>query len=462
VSIRLASDLPRVKRFKGPLADELRVLSRSKPSQLKEHSGIPVAEPIVAGEKTEYCFTESSTTADEKAGGRPLLESSDQLVPAETNAQPPTVIPAQKSRWIVSELFDLLFVCGFAPWILGLAAYLVFGATPVPPVVPGEMVQAATSLPTEPGSASQAFSLAFVVASLIIGESHQFTSIIRYFTVIRNRKKSYLLSRLPFWFLYAAVISAIAVHFDSSLTSTAPISWWFRALSIVFSLGFTFFPVVLMQHICAQAKAVSMIYCGKQGFKLGFGERLALSITTWSLVIAGASTIAAPFGATDAGSELSAFLESVRLGAIGGALTFVSATVLYFVHRGFLRKEWLPVGTAAIWCNLAIWLLLPVKEMLFVWLCVPLFFHATQHWSVAWSVKRAELKADGVSLSKGRSVWEFFRMAIPIQAVTVLVLFLPLLAGEGTTGLSQTLSVELSIFVFYIHYFADRVVWRPQ
>lgn len=461
MSIRLASDFPHVKRFKGPLAAELQVSARSEPLSVKERTAITVAETIAADEKTQCSVTESLTTADEKAGGRP--ESSDQLLPAETDAQPPAQNAAEKPQWIVSEWFDLLFVCGFAPWILGIAAYLVFGSTPVPPVAPSVLVQAASSLPADPGSASQAFSLAFVVASLVLGESHQFASIIRYFTAIRDRKKSYLLSRLPFWFLYAAVISAIAVHFDSDLSSTIPASWWFSALSEVFSLGFTFFPVVLMQHICAQAKAVSMIYCGKNGFKLGFGERLALSITTWSLVLAGASTIAAPFGVTDFGSEFSAFLVSVRIGAIGGALTFVWATVLYFVHRGFFRKEWLPVGTAAIWCNLAIWLLMPIKELLFVWLFVPLFFHATQHWSVAWSVKRAELTAAGVSLrSPWRSVWELFRMAIPIQTVTVLVLFLPLLSGEGTTGLSQTLSVELSIFVFYIHYFADRVVWRPQ
>lgn len=433
MSSGLASDLPRVKRFKGPLADELRVLSRSEPSQRKQHAGLPFAEPIVTGEK---------------------------VVPAETDPQPPAEIPAPRSRWLVSEWFDLLFVCGFAPWILGLAASLVFGATPVPPLVPSEIVQSTSALPVESGATQQAFSLAFVVASLVLGESHQFTSIIRYFTAIRNRKKSYWLTRLPFWFLYAAVITGIAVHFDRDLTLIAPV--WLSALSAVFSLGFTFFPVVLMQHVCAQAKAISMIYCGKAGFKLGFGERLGLSITTWFLVLAGACTIAAPFGSTSGGPELLTLLGYIRTASIGGALTFVWATALYYLHRGFMRKEWLPVGTAAIWCNLAIWLLLPLKELLFVWLFVPLFFHATQHWSVAWSVKRAELAVDGVSLSKGRSVWEFFRMAIPIQTATVLVLFLPLLVGAGTTGLSQTLSVELSIFVFYIHYFADRVVWRPQ
>src|SRR5262245_16037470 len=36
--------------------------------------------------------------------------------------------------WFVSERFDLLFVCGLAPWILGVVAYLCTGGMTEHPI----------------------------------------------------------------------------------------------------------------------------------------------------------------------------------------------------------------------------------------------------------------------------------------------------------------------------------------
>lgn len=382
------------------------------------------------------------------------------------SAEPSTQGDKQKSgalnSWIVSKWFDLFFVCGLAPWLLGFVTCLVFGgreALQVSSNVAGFAQTTSTSLPVLTGAMQQTFSLAFVVASLVIGESHQFTSIIRYFTAYKDRKKSYWTGRLPFWFIYVGIFSAIAAHFDPSLVSGS----WFQLLGAILQIGFVMFPVVLMQHICAQAKAIGMMYCGRQGFKFSFGERFALAITTWCLVVTGATTIAAPFGTSDGGAAVTDIVMTVRNVSLGWSLAMIWACSLLFLYRGCRRNEWLPSGAAVMWCNLAAWILVPVRELVFVWVCVPLFFHATQHWSVAWAVRRAELeKCSGITLSPGKCIWEFVTMAVPIQAVTLLVLFSPMLIGGATAGLDQTLSVEFSIFVFYLHYFADRLVWRPQ
>src|SRR5262249_37905170 len=135
-------------------------------------------------------------------------------------------------------------------------------------------------------------------ASLIIGESHQFTSIIRYFGGISRRTKGYKLQRLPFWLLYAtfatvAILAEMRVPFDHPV-ELALVS----GIGFVSQLSMALFPVVLMQHFTAQAKAIGLVYCGMHGYKLSRLESFVLSFTAWLLVIAGGFALAMPFGFT--------------------------------------------------------------------------------------------------------------------------------------------------------------------
>ena len=93
------------------------------------------------------------------------------------------------SQWLVSQNIDLLFVCGLLPWILGAIAYFSTGGLVQQPVV---------------GTNQQLLTMFLVFSSFLIGESHQFTSILRYYSkTFRRRRNLYRWHRLPIWFLYA-------------------------------------------------------------------------------------------------------------------------------------------------------------------------------------------------------------------------------------------------------------------
>jgi hypothetical protein len=47
-----------------------------------------------------------------------------------TEPEPPATPYRGEVKWLVSPVVDLLFVCGLAPWILGLIAFLLLGANP--------------------------------------------------------------------------------------------------------------------------------------------------------------------------------------------------------------------------------------------------------------------------------------------------------------------------------------------
>jgi hypothetical protein len=425
----------------------------------------------------------------------------------------------ERAVWLISPMLDLFFVCGLAPWLFGLAIFL-FTNGRLDLQTPSQYIVA----------------VLFATASLLIGESHQFTSIVRYYGKFRTRKKAYKLDRVPFWTIYvglAVVMYAIA---------GGPIVWipWLQAtLSIAFVIiaipAVSLFPVVLMQHFCAQAQAVGLMYCRLGNYKLSQSEGTSLTVVSWSLVAAGASTIAKPFGtsingigiglivliliATNAltrhlkpGDRCMAWVlsllawgglfattmgtaavgvvfparASILSAAIVGILPWlpafaVCATVLFAAHvlrRGFRDGEWLPKGAAVLWANLALFTLVvplfPTTIMLPIWMLVPVFFHASQHWAVAWYTQAKEIGPGEIDSGKGAySPGQFCKMFLPVQALSLTVLFLPLIAahfsgvhlpfvfGGREDSALTTLPMSWSMLVFYMHYFSDRLVWRP-
>jgi len=359
-------------------------------------------------------------------------------------------LPALSTRrkphaWLVSASFDLLFICGLLPWILGFGAYIITGGDLNNPI------------------ASQSQHLAtifFVVSSLIIGEAHQFTSIIRYYGAFRSRTKAYRKQRIPFWIIYAffLMLVPIAMILQSS--------WISGIVLFIFQIGVILFPVVLMQHFCAQAISIGLMYCRKEGYNLSRSERMSLSAIAWLLVGIGACTIAVPFGI--ARGPLSGVTNSCLLAT--GALS-VLIFAAHVLRRGFVSNEWLPAGAGIMWANLAMFILLPLPAplILYVWLFVPVFFHATQHWAVAWITQQNELVPQRNFAPNHRRLFgDICRLALPVQLINLLVLFSPLIVAQFRPDWSQilggtgTLSVFWSMLVFYIHYFADRIVWRPK
>jgi|GEM_PF-1645055 len=60
---------------------------------------------------------------------------------------------------------------------------------------------------------------------------------------------------------------------------------------------------------------------------------------------------------------------------------------------------------------------------------------------------------------------DFCSLVLPVQLLTVIVMFGALiwfnLCSRSPAECIVTLPGWLAIFVFYLHYFTDRIVWRP-
>jgi len=403
-------------------------------------------------------------------------------------------------------MFDRLFVCGFAPWICGLIGYLLIG----------ERIDR-----VEVRQLQSFLTIFFVASSLLVGESHQFTSIIRYYGAFRTRVKAYRAERIPLWII--CTILAIGFTFMIVPDWIHPIDHLLiPPLSSIVLAGMILFPVVLMQHFCGQALAIGMTYCGLKGYHFTESEKTFLSVVSWCLVAAGATKIALPFGSDSIqlmefgllwimGTYLNAatqkqiwsdrlvawstagilfasisVLEGFKAGTMRHILlpyvpTFASIcslapyvatgavlfAVIHLLRKGFRNDEWLPEGAACLWGNLVLFILLVplfrTSLMLAIWMLVPIFFHATQHWALAWHVRTKENPSKQLLTDIRKQAMEFFKFVLPVQAVSITILFLPLiqkqLAGDESV---DTLPLIFSLFVFYFHYFADRVVWRPR
>ncbi|HEY9677694.1 MAG TPA: hypothetical protein V6C76_06780 [Drouetiella sp.] len=393
-----------------------------------------------------------------------------------------------KPFWLVSRNFDLLFVCGIAPWIAGLLMFVVTGSG------------GATKPTVHP---QQALTLAFVVASLVIGESHQFTSIIRYYsTTFRKRKKPQVWNRIPVWLLYGLFINLILMvsipPLQGILGMTTP--FWMIYAEIAVSL----FPVFLLHHVCAQACSIIQIYCNNSPFKFEKNERGVLNAFSWLLVATGACSIAMPFAPLTI-PFFNIFFRLLPTNLVfpplyGCTVAFAAVIFGSILTRGFRTGDWPPLSATLILANLTLLVLLPVPvpAVQYVWLFAPLLFHATQHWAVAWKTQEREAKAaesasfagaantgaaitgaaiTGAAIAGGANngaastkVDRIINLVVPVMLTTALVLFVPLLFAHVPQTPSiltqlfpnQTLNVFFSMAVFYLHYFADRMVWRSN
>ncbi|MBX9573322.1 MAG: hypothetical protein K2X77_30765 [Candidatus Obscuribacterales bacterium] len=358
-----------------------------------------------------------------------------------------------RQPWLVSPTIDLLFVCGIAPWCFGLLTYFLLGDVLSKP---------------NPSSNEHALTICYIVASLLIGESHQFTSILRYFFGPKPGPKVHWITRLPLqviWFSLAIllILSGASTMGQFWIVSLLGTILGFPAMVIALplvSLAANCFPLVLMHHICAQARTIGQIYCGKAGYQLSKAEIRNFAAVSTMLVFAGTCNVALPFSFDNTFIASDAF-SIIKMLWNWGSVIGVAYVANQIVQRGIKTMEWLPLPTALLWTNLVLFVLLPPTAMVYVWLFVPVFYHATQHWAVAWSAKQQE----NVNAAATRShLKQFLALLLPVQSLTLLVLFIPALFMESSAlGVGgKTLSVGWSMLIFYIHYFTDRIVWRPR
>lgn len=367
---------------------------------------------------------------------------------------------------LVSPMFDMLFVCGLAPWLLGLITFAIAYSGV------GETASAASMLAP--------LTVCYVAASILIGESHQFTSILRYYGPFRERSKQFIASRIPLWILYASLSLMFVLIGLSQIFQFEPTSSFFSVLFsfaislsvpivlVIFETLINFFPVFLAQHFCGQAQAVGIMYCRNKGYELTNYETKLITCTAWLLVIAGASSIAKPFFGNFAFIGPVVF-DELKLPMQIAASFFVLYCAFHFLHRGSTTGVWLPRQTTILWSSLSLFFLLPSEFMIYVWIFIPLLFHATQHWAVSWSTRQIEKDGQGLLRPRGSIAFiDALLMMLPVQLTTVIVLFWPLwflgdqAIDNHTLSDSLTIGVQLSMLVFYFHYFTDRMVWRKR
>jgi hypothetical protein len=350
--------------------------------------------------------------------------------------------PPRKPVWLVSPAVDLLFVCGLAPWILGCAAWLVIGSP---------------HSDTPDTIASRSLTALYVLCALFIGEGHQFTSIVRFHTAKRFWKRWPSLP--PVVFMWLGLLSPLGVGLVNSDFGELDLF-----LGIAAQIGVIVFPIVLVHHFCIQAHAIVLMYCGKGGYVLSRAQTWLFRISMWLLVAGAACGMALPFGLTDN-------VEATKMAqpwAIPLMVASLLCACLPVWRRGRKTGEWPPDVAMVLWLNLISFLLIPMQVAAYVWVFVPIFFHASQHWIVAYAMRRRESVTANHDSS---ALLDLLRTLLPVQAVSLVVLFSPLLSlasAKAATligtpaGQSMTLPVTWSMWVFYLHYFTDRIVWRPR
>jgi hypothetical protein len=269
-------------------------------------------------------LSDKENHVDEGPNAPALAASLSGTIPS-ANAIPENCIIGT-NPWLVSRPYDLLFVCGLAPWLFGLIAYCTMGG----------LVQNPSANPQQ-----HTLTVFLAAASLLVGESHQFTSIIRYYFGTKSYKRARSFDRLPFWVLYSSVLVLAPLTVLPNPTDILDHSPGLNALLtvpiVVFQLSIALFPMVLMQHFCAQTKAIGVMYCGMNGYRLSETDRMVFSLTAWLMVGAGICTIAGPLGI-----NITAKTTLEALHDTGSVLGLFAVVILVtkVVHRGLNTGEW--------------------------------------------------------------------------------------------------------------------------
>ena len=348
---------------------------------------------------------------------------------------------APKPAWMISREVDLLFVCGLAPWILGGLAWALLGS-------PMQDMHA-TFL-------HRGFTMLYVFSALLIGEGHQFTSILRFHFARRFWKRWKSLP--PVVFMWVGFFSVGLGLFSSQFSELN------AGLQALAGLGMVLFPIVLVHHFCIQAHAIVLLYCTKSGYLVEKSQLRMFRLATWFLVAGGACAMALPFGLT----ETDRILENVPQYAIPLMVASLLLVAVPAMVRGRVAREWPPITGVMLWLNLVGFLMMPMQFGAYVWVFVPIFFHASQHWVVAYASRRRETATAKLERS---ALHDLLRLVLPVQAVSLAVLYMPLLTINLPPGVDAqsasmqpnlTLPVTWSMFVFYLHYFTDRIVWKPR
>ncbi|MDZ4835107.1 MAG: hypothetical protein SGJ27_15130 [Candidatus Melainabacteria bacterium] len=285
-------------------------------------------------------------------------------------------------KWFVSKKIDLLFVCGIAPWILGMIAYFIVSG------LNGDF---------QSGFQSKLLTIFILATSFVIGESHQFISLIRYYSKkFRERRNAYIWRRVPIWAIYGLAVGILfqSIPLGSIFCSFSSYLYGIFAY-YVREVLLMLFPVFLAHHLCSQALAVGLKYCQKQNHYLSGNELVALNLVSWLCVAVGSVTIAVPFDmGAYFGQKCMRIFDTVALmlsDIVLATAVMVLALVTHFLIKGVKNNEWLPVGATLTWLTVVVLMLLPLDQLRYVWIFMPVFFHASQSWILAWSAEQREV-----------------------------------------------------------------------
>lgn len=286
------------------------------------------------------------------------------------------------------------------------------------------------------------------------------------------------MQRIPFWIIYTILLEILIFATFPQLSTY--LAWTMAPLQMIFFSATIAFPAVLLQHVCAQAISVAQIYCRNAGYDLSVEEKGALNAVSWLITLTGIFSIAMPFGLEQGHlGDFNFGQIPLKLFAIYFGTTAVFATSIFYgmvIRRRSATGEAPPTSAIILLLNLLLFALLPLvlPAMAYVFLFVPLLFHATQHWALAIHIQKTEAEAKAKNkqtVAKPLNLkLEMCQLFTPVLFMTLGILFSPILTSHSGSSFkveniglgTQTLSVFFSMLVFYMHYFADRVVWRSK
>lgn len=391
--------------------------------------------------------TETLGDSGAETPAEPAVEMDADLA-AETDAAQPaaeTVAPPELASkpypWIISPVFDFLFVTGGLVWLLFIANYSLIG----------------NELPFDRSDSRHLILLTAVyVSQHVFFDAH---NIATYFRLWGSPEDRETFKFYRTWLFYAAIALFVFCVVMRPIIGT--LVFWYV--------------VVIFWHYAMQTFGVALIYCEKRSYQFTGFERevfrtLMLVLSAYAIARFLVTQELAPYNLYGAASPfwipLNTPASLLVLKIITVALITVSVVFAFVVVRKLIvDKRILPFPVVMMLATIGALACAPKEVNGLLWLYVPGLYHASQYMAVSLSyyVKERGLP-EGMNanlIAQEIRKWpalNYFGKAVLIGCTLYIVLpHLIQLVGLG--GYDEMIGLTF-VVVNYHHFATDAAIWR--
>jgi hypothetical protein len=337
-------------------------------------------------------------------------------------------------RWIIDPWIDLLFCCGGLVWIFFAFHYFVLG-------------------PKGNGPAVQALALLALAGTHALSETHTAATLVRAYGKDETRRRHSLYTH---WAALACGALAIA---GMTVPGVAPI------LAKIYLMW-------VIQHFTAQTYGLTLLYCYKNGYKLGDLDKrivwLLLNITAVYALVR--MFTLKEFSANGFLAQHIPFWGPLPPWIFAGCTLALEAAAVLFasmvIHKAIAKRSVIPLP-ALLMVATGVMIFVFGRDMSgILWLYVPAFFHGSQYvvLSASCYLKENACGSDGQPVSVRKLLFELPGVRYQLMLFIIgLFIYLGLPRLLQDFGFDYTLAFASIFSCVNIHHFlVDSVLWKMR